>query len=382
MIKPYSISLHNGTKWSRQHNIRGAGLAEKEAHIDPNGYHKAFIDVPLRDSYYQTFGQAIVEYNAKQTRADRQIVDYLAKVKDEHKRSPSKKPHASYEMILTIGNRDNHPSVKKAEEVAEAWLEEFQKRNPNVVVFGAYFHADEPDSAPHMHVDYYYVKRENKRGLSLQVSQNGALNEQGYFPKKEDGKFITPQTQFQRDSRELLRSISQEKGLVVEERSGHREQRQHLDTELYKKQSELNRVEQELNEKSRELKEKRRKAQTLEKRVEKARLEHETLTEQNRLMEMKAPNEIQLGILVNENSRLKKALSLFQKAFNVVEKVTKALTFPNGQSVWDKLKNKLFKGLDEQDYNHFQEVRHDPDLFGKESKSKAKTINVNRDFER
>ncbi len=56
--------------------------------------------MPLRDSYYQTFGQAIVEYNAKQTRADRQIVDYLAKVKDEHKRSPSKKPHASYEMIF------------------------------------------------------------------------------------------------------------------------------------------------------------------------------------------------------------------------------------------------------------------------------------------
>ena len=57
------------------------------------------------------------------------------------------------------------------------------------------------------------------------------------------------------------------------------------------------------------------------------------------------------------------------------------MTFPNGQSVWDKLKNKLFKGLDEQDYKHFQEVRHDPDLFGKESKSKAKTIDVNRDFE-
>ena len=53
--------------------------------------------------------------------------------------------------------------------------------------------------------------------------------------------------------------------------------------------------------------------------VEKARLEHETLTEQNRLMEMKAPSEIQLGILVSENARLKKALSLFQKAFNVVE---------------------------------------------------------------
>ena len=71
-----------------------------------------------------------------------------------------------------------------------------QKRNPNVVVFGAYFHADEPDSAPHMHVDYYYVKRENKRGLSLQVSQNGALNEQGYFPKKKMASLLPHKPSF------------------------------------------------------------------------------------------------------------------------------------------------------------------------------------------
>ncbi len=70
---------------------------------------------------------------------------------------------------------------------------------------------------------------------------------------------LPPQTQFQ--GSEIVGNCYV---LLVKKKAsgrgayGHREQRQHLDTELYKKQSELNRVEQELNEKSRELKEKRK----------------------------------------------------------------------------------------------------------------------------
>nr|WP_172694107.1 plasmid recombination protein [Enterococcus faecalis] len=277
-VMTYSISLHNGTKWSRQHNVRGARLARKEAHIDENGYHNAFIDKTLKQSYFETFGLAIQEYNAKQKRSDRQIIDYLAKVRDEHKRSPSKKPHASYEMILTIGNRDNHPSVYEAESVLKEWLEEFQKRNPNVVVFGAYFHADEPDAAPHLHIDYYFVKRKNKRGLSLQVSQNGALNEQGYFPTKdENGKLVTPQMQFQHDSRELLRDIALRRGLTVD-KTIRGENHKHLDTDLFKKKSELDKVKSEITKAKQDLerikKEEsttRQKAQRNEKRVAEAK---------------------------------------------------------------------------------------------------------------
>lgn len=368
-MTPYSISLHNGTKWSRIHNIRGGGLAEKEEHIDPNGYRKTLIDVPLKESYRQTFGQAVLEYNAKQTRSDRHILDYLAKVKDEHKRSPTKKPHASYEMILTIGNKGHHPPVKRAEKVLTAWLEEFRKRNPNVVVFGAYFHADEPDSAPHMHVDYYFVKRENKRGMSLQVSQNGALNEQGYFPRKEDGKLVTPQTQWQDDSRELLRSISQEKGLVVEQRSGLHEKRRHVETDLFKKQTQLIEVEKELSDKSKELERVKRKVEVMEQRVEKARMESKDFEQQNQLRDMGAPDYIQNGILIEENGRLRKALMLMQRAFNVVEKIAKKLTIgKTGQTLWQHLKSKMRDSLNERDYNEFQSVRHDPELFGQESK--------------
>ncbi len=88
------------------------------------------VSCPLQSGYRKS--------TMKRTRADRQIVDYLAQVKDS-----TSKPPASYEMILTIRNKECHPSVKKAERslsVVQAKL---------VVVFRAYFHADRPDSAPH-----------------------------------------------------------------------------------------------------------------------------------------------------------------------------------------------------------------------------------------
>ena len=178
----------------------------------------------------------------------------------------------------------------------------------------------------------------------------------------------------------MLRSVSKEKGLIVEEQSGQREQRQHLDTDLFKKQTELNRVEKELADRKRELEQARKQAQTFESRVEKARFENETLTKQNQLLEMGAPKEMQMGILREENTRLKRSLSLLQRAFNVVERVAKAVPLKSGRRLWDSLKKRLFETLDEHDYNEFQSVRHDPELFGKESKAREKADN--RDFER
>lgn len=361
MMKLYSVSLHNGTKWSRQHNIRGAGLAEKEEHINPEGYHKAFIDKTLQESYRETFGQAVLDYNAKQKRSERMIVDYLSKVKDEHKRNPNKRPHASYEMIVTIGNRDHHPSFRRAESVLKAWLDEFQKQNPNLVVFGAYFHADEPGSAPHMHVDYYLVKRENKRGLSLQVSQNGGLTEQGYYAKKENGKFVTPQTQWQDDSRELLRRIAQERGMFVEEsKSG--QSRKHLDTDLFKKKTTLDKLNNEVKEVSHDLKGLKRKAEVTKQRLER---------EEKRVKELEdeiAQKEEVLGgidrlefenqILKRKNRELEGKLTLMKRAFNGIKDFLKTLAL-EGESLWSKAKSNLFLYLGKKDYDDWQYIRHE-----------------------
>lgn len=357
----YSISLHNGTKWSRIHNIRGGGLAEKEEHIDPNGYRKTLIDVPLKESYHQTFGQAILEYNAKQTRSDRHIVDYLAKVKDEHKRSPTKKPHASYEMILTIGNKDHHPPVKRAEKALKNWLEEFQSRNPNVVVFGAYFHADEPDSAPHMHVDYYFVKRENKRGMSLQVSQNGALNEQGYFPRKENGKFLTPQTQWQYDSRELLRSIAKENHLFVEE-AKRGQSHQHLDTDLFKKKTKLDRLNKEIEQVKDDLDSAVARERAASRRVELKEKRVKELEQKEQELDEVITNaewlEMRNRVLERENSLLKRSLALMKEAINGLKACLKGYNVEK-VSLWKKAKDYLFNYLGKSKYDDWQAVRHE-----------------------
>jgi hypothetical protein len=364
-MEKFSISLHNGTKWSRQHNIRGAGLAEKEDHIDPNGYHVAFIDKSLRESYNETFGRSVLEYNSKQKRSDRMITDYLTKVKEEHKRTPSKKPHASYEMIVEVGNRDNHPSVKESQEVLKSWLDEFQKQNPNVVVFGAYFHADEPDAGPHMHVDYYFVKRENKRGMSLQVSQNGALNEQGYFPIKEQGKMVTPQTQFIRDSRELLREVAKEKGLSVDEQTKASAQRSHMETDHFKKVTKLKELDQKVTARQNQL-------AKLDKEKAKEQINYGLLKQKASKLDdkIRSVNEIVRDNeeLKEENERLRervsfleKSINVLQRAFDFAERFLKR--FNIGQSKqWDTYKKEFFDKEGKEEYDAFTSVRHDTRL--------------------
>ena len=364
-MERYSISLHNGTKWSRQHNVRGSGLAEKEEHIDPNGYHKSFIDKGIRESYNETFGQAVMEYNAKQKRSDRMITDYLTKVKEEHKRTPSKKPHASYEMIVEVGNRDHHPSVEESQEVLKSWLEEFQKRNPNVVVFGAYFHADEPEAGPHMHVDYYFIKRENKRGMSLQVSQNGALNEQGYFPVKEHGKMVTPQTQFIRDSRELLREVAKEKGLAVDEQTKVSAQRSHMETDHFKKVTKLKELDQKVTARQNQL-------AKLDKEKAKEQVNYGLLKQKARKLDdkIKSVNEIVRDNeeLKEENERLRKRVSLLEKSINVLqrafdfaEKFLKRFNIDKSKQ-WDVYKNEFYQSEGKEEYDSFTAIRHDASL--------------------
>lgn len=364
-MKPYSISLHNGVKWSRQHNIRGAGLAEKEEHIDPNGYHVAFIDKGIRESYNETFGQSVLEYNAKQKRSDRMITDYLTKVKEEHKRTPTKKPHASYELIVEVGNRDNHPSIKESEEVMREWLKEFQKRNPNVVIFGAYFHADEPEAGPHMHVDYYFIKRENKRGMSLQVSQNGALNEQGYFPIKEGGKMVTPQTQFIRDSRELLREVAKEKGLSVDEQTKASAQRSHMETDHFKKVTKLKELDQKVTARQNQL-------ALLDKEKAKEQINYGLLKQKASKLDdkIKSVNEIirDNEELKQENEQLRervsfleKSINVLQRAFDFAEKFLKKFNIDKSKQ-WDVYKKDFFDKEGKEEYDAFTSVRHDTRL--------------------
>lgn len=359
MITPYTISAHFGTKMSRNHNIRNRKITDKEEHIDKNGYFKIIEDTPIRQAYFDTFGHALLEYNAKQPRAERRISDYYTKVVEDYKRDPKRNPAPAQEVIFTIGNINHHPSKERSEKLLRAYLDEFKKNNPNIVVFGAYFHADEPGSAPHLHVDFFFVKRENKRGLSLQVGQEGALREMGYKTegRAKEGTLVTAQTKWQRTQRELLRSMAKEHGMIVQEVDEQEKgELKHLDTKIFKKKTELAKVEEDINEQHYWLE----NAKIL---TEKAKSDHAKATQQ--LQEIQGEimlKEIQYGTLDSlkkENEELKEqvsilenAVNVLQRAFNFTKKWLKKLNF------FDKFKSDFVKeGPGQEEWSDFVKVR-------------------------
>lgn len=371
----YTISAHFGTKMSRDHNIRNPKVTDSEKHIDPKGYHETVQDSTVRQAYYEIFGQSQLEYNAKQTRSDRLINDYFTKVLEAYKKDPKRNPATSQEVIFTIGNVNDHPDVMKSREALLDFLEKWKADNPNVHVFGVYFHADEPGSAPHLHVDYILIKRENKRGMSLQVGQEGALKEMGYFTTGtvKEGNRVTAQTKWQQSTREMLRNVAKEHGLDVQEAGPGLGGAKHLDTKIYKKQTELKKLEQEISQAKQDLnnarqveKSTRQKAQRNEQRAENAikDLEKATLTKEQ-TDELKFENERLFESnqrLRKENGILKNALKAVNKAFDFIEEylMSKTTTFSDGSkiSAWDKVKNVLFKGLGKDAYDEYLKARH------------------------
>ena len=368
----YSISAHFGKKMSRDHNVRNRKITDSEAHINKDGYFKILQDMPVKQAYYKVFGNAVLEYNAKQKRTDRQILDYHTKVLDAYRRDPKRNPATSQEVIFTIGNVKHHPSIGKSEEILTDFLDRFKKANPNVHVFGAYFHADEPGSAPHMHVDYILIKRQNKRGLSIQVGQEGALKEMGYFTtgSKKNKDLITAQTRWQSDQRELLRKITQEHGLEVQEAKNENEKAYHLDTEIFKRTAKLSELDQEIKENQmwaentrQEAKDEQEKlARTLKKQQESELVIKLNKARLDRVEKLEKENKE----LKSENSLLKQAVNILQQALDIAEDWLSDIFFGKDKkkenSLWNRFKQKLTLNFDKESMVSYNSVRHDPTL--------------------
>ena len=130
----------------------------------------------IKDKYDELFGQALAEYNARQTQASRRIPDYY-----EHlKKSAKGKPY--YEIVVQFGDMDTCGQGSGRWEEAKLMLDDymrgFEKRNPNLKVFNAVMHLDE--ATPHLHIDFIPIAHKVERGLSVKVSMKGALKEQGF----------------------------------------------------------------------------------------------------------------------------------------------------------------------------------------------------------
>ena len=238
---PKTISFHNGSMWSRGHNIRDERYTSKQEHINSSLTANNIIvyDMPVRQAYEEIFGQAVQKYNDRQTRKDRKIDCYYDKIKND------KRKHPVYECIVQIGDRNdtgNNAELEKQAliQYAQTWAE----RNPNLHLIGAYIHCDEPDGTVHLHCDYIPVA-ECSRGMSIQNSLDKALRQQGLQSININQ---TAQMDWQTQERTALMSICQELNIDVQLNQERTKGRRHLTTAEYKaEKSKLEQViEQEL----------------------------------------------------------------------------------------------------------------------------------------
>lgn len=234
---PKTISFHNGSEWSRGHNIRDERYTSKQEHINSSlsANNVTICDVPVRQAYDEIFGQAVEDYNDRQSRKDRKIDCYYDKIKHD------KRKHPVYECIVQIGDcNDTGNNAELEKQALIRYAETWTTRNPNLHLVGAYIHCDEPDGTVHLHCDYIPIA-ECARGMSVQNSLDKALRQQGLQSLNINQ---TAQMAWQTQERNALMSICQELNIDVQLNQERTQGRKHLSTAEYK--AERNKLEQDI----------------------------------------------------------------------------------------------------------------------------------------
>ena len=231
-----TISTHNGSQVARQHNLRNPKVIAKEDHIDPNGHFEVWLDEDPKTAYERLFGKSVQEYNEKQTREDRKITDYYKQICEDKKKKPV------YELIIGIYGKkaDGTPICSKndGKRILRAFVEDWERRNPQLKLCGLYYHCDESvgvngSQVGHVHIDYIPVGDGYTRGMSMQSSLSRALEQQGF---ESQGLNNTAQMQWESRENQFLATLCTHAGFEVIRGNGNKE---HLDTATYKKVKEL-----------------------------------------------------------------------------------------------------------------------------------------------
>ena len=137
--------------------------------------------------YKDEFDEAVYNYNQKQKRADRKIINYLDKVSEDNKKN------VAVEMILQLGDKEDWQNVsledkKKMEQVFKKGLEVLESKG--LRVGNAVIHLDE--ASPHCHIVAVPVAKGFKTGMEKQVSAKAVLEKKKLYElrKELDTKLI------------------------------------------------------------------------------------------------------------------------------------------------------------------------------------------------
>lgn len=170
----------------------------------------------LREVYRQLFDESVKSYNENQ-RADRKISDYYNHIKN------SEKERLFQEIIVGFGNMKENDigsqDWKTKAALCEEYMREFEKRNPNLIVFNAVLHLDEAN--PHLHIDFVPIghKVPGGKGLEIKNSMKQALREQGFSSVS---RMANELTAWEESEREFMTEILRRHNLERDYKDNHR----------------------------------------------------------------------------------------------------------------------------------------------------------------
>ena len=159
-----AASKHNLRKYTSPGNRTGHYDSDKIVQLA--GTDNLFRDV--EKVYHEQFDQALTDYNNKQKRADRKILDYMRYV------SKNEKSDLAVEVIIQLGDREFWETIPESQKrqmtyIFKDQLKALQQYLPEFVIANAVIHYDE--DSPHMQVIGVPVSSGYKRGLSKQCSK-------------------------------------------------------------------------------------------------------------------------------------------------------------------------------------------------------------------
>ncbi len=316
-------------KGSVNHNTRAfsAKNVDKERSRD----NVEFCHSDIKEVYHNLFDEALERYNAKQKRSDRKIDDYYEKIRR------GKQEKLFYEVIFQIGNKDDmnvqSNEGQLAKDILCEFMEQFQKRNPNLYVFSSHLHMDE--QTPHIHIDFVPFIRNSKRGLDTRVSLKGALSEQGF---KGGARGMTEWNEWIEAEKQELSKVMGRHGVQWKQLGTHNKHLSVLDFEKQERQKEVAELEQTISGSKEELSDILHRQIEAGRETEQIRKEGEAIRQElNKMVQSKEVMERNIhtydedakwqlaeqGALMSaKNYRDKKALPLVEKLKEVVKNLT------------------------------------------------------------
>ena len=340
-----SIDAHNNRKYKNKNNQE----------LDPEKSHENVVIVgtnniieDVKKVYKDEFSEAVYDYNMKQKREDRKILDYYNQINND------KQTNLAVEMIFQLGDSEHWKD--KSMEDKKKMVNIYSKavdilKDRNIITAQATVHLDE--SSPHLHLIAVPIAENNKRGLSKQVSQNKVLTIKTIKEIREEIEkvFIN---EYKKTYKE---DITLKKGSELPD---------HLDVKKYKKAKEILKVAK-AYEYNQEIKD------TLETELENTKAEIKQIEEEKAEVEKEKENKIEnienvkkeTSNLTNELTKLETSKSNKSKEKDDLEKALDLYQ----QKIKD-YKEKIVKDKEEADRLEEEEKKTAEDLKEKEKKIK------------